>query len=139
MTNRKLLICGIWCAGMCRNTRLMKYRSLMIVWKGSSIHNWNPLHCHNWRKHAKCTAKAKLCQEIIIIIIIIITFITFMPETNHVSRVYSVAAVLNLQFVLHAVLFHTWNMFCTSTLVLYEVCVQCTIWLFFVVPCFVPF
>jgi hypothetical protein len=43
---------------------------------------------------------------IIIIIIIIILFITFMqgvynytPATNHVSRVYSVAAVLYLQFV----------------------------------------
>ena len=131
-----MLICGIWCTGMCRNIWLMKYRSLMIVWKGSSIHNWNPHPCHGWRKHAKCTAKAKLCQVIIIIIIII--FITFIPETNHVSRVYSVA-VLYLQFVLHAVLFHTLNMSCTFTLVLSEVCVQCPIWLFFVVPCFVLF
>jgi len=49
---------------------------------------------------------------IIIITIIIILVITFMngiynyvPETNHVSRVYSVAAVLYLQFVLHVMLF----------------------------------
>jgi len=49
----------------------------------------------------------------IIIIIIIILVITFMksiysliPETNHVSRVYSVAAVLFLQFVLSVMLFH---------------------------------
>ena len=49
---------------------------------------------------------------IIIIIIIIIHLITFMrgiynyiPETNHVSRVYSVAAILYLQFVLHVMLF----------------------------------
>ena len=49
---------------------------------------------------------------IIIIIIIITLYITFMeaiynyiPETNHVSGVYSVAAVLYLQFVLHAILF----------------------------------
>ena len=62
---------------------------------------------------------------IIIIIIIIILVITFMqgiynyipvkylltyllhgvPETNHVSRVYSVAAVLYLQSVLHVMLF----------------------------------
>jgi hypothetical protein len=49
---------------------------------------------------------------IIIIIIIIILVITFMqgmynyiPETNQVSRVYSVAAVLCLQFVLHVMLF----------------------------------
>jgi hypothetical protein len=47
----------------------------------------------------------------IIIIIIIIFFIAFMqgiynyiPETNHVSRVYSVAAVLYLQFVLRVML-----------------------------------
>jgi hypothetical protein len=48
---------------------------------------------------------------IIIIIIIIIPVIAFMqgiynyiPETNHVSRVYSVAAVLYLQSVLHVTL-----------------------------------
>jgi hypothetical protein len=29
----------------------------------------------------------------------------YIPETNHVSRVYSVAAVLYLQFVLHVMLF----------------------------------
>ena len=47
-----------------------------------------------------------------IITIFIILFITFMqgiynyvPETNHVSKVYSVAAVLCLQFVLHVMLF----------------------------------
>jgi hypothetical protein len=49
---------------------------------------------------------------IIIIIIIMLYYITFMlgiynciPETNHVSRVYSVAAVLYLHFVLHVMLF----------------------------------
>jgi len=49
---------------------------------------------------------------IIIIIIIIIHVITFMqgiynyiPETNHVYRVYSVAALLYLQFMLHVMLF----------------------------------
>jgi hypothetical protein len=52
------------------------------------------------------------CPRIIIIIIIITPVITFMqgiynyiPETNHVSRVYLVVAVLYLQFVLHAMLF----------------------------------
>jgi hypothetical protein len=29
----------------------------------------------------------------------------YIPETNHASRVYSVAAVLYLQFVLHVMLF----------------------------------
>jgi len=51
-------------------------------------------------------------RGLIIIIIIIIHVITFMqgiynhiPEINHVYRVYSVAAVLYLQFVLHVMLF----------------------------------
>jgi hypothetical protein len=47
---------------------------------------------------------------IIIIIILVITFLqgiyNYVPETNHLSRVYSVAAVLYLQFVLHVTLFH---------------------------------
>jgi hypothetical protein len=44
------------------------------------------------------------------IIILVITFMqgiyNYIPETNHVSRVYSVAGVLYLQFVLHVMLFH---------------------------------
>jgi len=54
----------------------------------------------------------------------------YIPETNHVSRVYSVAAVLYLQFALRVMLFRLWNMFCTFTLALSAVCVQCRIWLF---------
>jgi hypothetical protein len=46
---------------------------------------------------------------IIIIIILVITFMqgiyNYIPETNHVSRVYSVAFVLYLQSVLHVMLF----------------------------------
>ena len=42
----------------------------------------------------------------------------YTPKTNHVSRVYSVAAVLYLQFMLHVILFRLWNMFCTFTLAL---------------------
>jgi hypothetical protein len=42
------------------------------------------------------------------IIIIIITFMqavnNYIPQTNHVSEVYSVAAILYLQFVLHVML-----------------------------------
>jgi len=41
----------------------------------------------------------------------------YIPHTNHVSRVYSVAAVLYLQFVLHVMIFRPWNVFCTYTLV----------------------
>jgi hypothetical protein len=63
--------------------------------------------------------------HIIIIIIIIITIlvIAFMQgiynyilEKKHVSRIYSVAAVLYLQFVLHVMLLHPFNMCCTFTL-----------------------
>ena len=46
---------------------------------------------------------------IIIIIILVITFMTgiynYIPETNPVSRVYSVAGVIYLQFVLLVMLF----------------------------------
>jgi hypothetical protein len=46
---------------------------------------------------------------IIIIIILVTTFIrgiyTYIPEINHVFRVYIVAAVLYLQSVLHVMLF----------------------------------
>ena len=42
----------------------------------------------------------------------------YIPETILFSRVYSVAAVLYLQFVLHVMLFHLRNMFCTFTLLL---------------------
>ena len=55
------------------------------------------------------------------------------PETIPVSRVYSVAAVLNVQFMLHVFLFRSLNMFCTFTLALSAVCVQCPMWLFFAV------
>jgi hypothetical protein len=40
----------------------------------------------------------------------------YMPETNHVSKVQSVVAVLFLQFVLYVMLFRLLNIFCTFTL-----------------------
>ena len=55
----------------------------------------------------------------------------YVHETNQVARVYTVAAVLYLQFVLHVMLFRVLNMFCTFTLVLSKVCLQCPIWLVF--------
>jgi len=58
----------------------------------------------------------------------------YVLETNSVSRVYSVAAVLYLQFSLSVMLFPMLNMFCTLTLALSEVCVQCPMWLFSPVP-----
>jgi len=66
--------------------RLVQYKPL------SSLHHGNPTN-----------------PFIIIIIILVITFMhgiyNYIPETNHVSRVYSVAAVLLLKFVLHVMLF----------------------------------
>ena len=51
-------------------------------------------------------------KKVIIIIIIIIIIITFMegisnyiPETNHVSRVYSFAAILSLQLMVYVMQF----------------------------------
>ena len=55
----------------------------------------------------------------------------YIPESNHASMVYSVAAVLYLQSVLRVMLFRPWNMFCTFTLALSDVCVQYPIWFFF--------
>ena len=62
---------------------------------------------------------------VIFIIITIIKFIIFMqgsynymPETYNVSKVYSVAAFLYLQFVLHGMLCRLLNIFNTFTLVL---------------------
>jgi hypothetical protein len=54
-----------------------------------------------------------------IITILIITFMhaiyNYVPDTNHFSRLYSVAALLQIQFMLHVMLFCPWNMFCTFT------------------------
>jgi hypothetical protein len=63
----------------------------------------------------------------IIIAIFVITFMqgihNYIPETNHLSMAYSVAAVLYLQFVLHVMLFRPWNIIRAFTLVLPRVCV----------------
>ena len=58
----------------------------------------------------------------------------YIPETNNVSRVCSVAAVLYLQFLLRVMLFPMLNI-----LVLSEVYVQCLVWFFFcssLISCF---
>jgi len=84
-----------------------------------------PKCCRPLSKSFKNTFSKSIIVIIIIIIIIIlvITFMqviyNYMPETNHVSRVYGVAAVPYLQFVLHIMLFHQWNVVCTFTLALY--------------------
>ena len=51
----------------------------------------------------------------------------YRPATNHVSRVYSFAAVLYLQFVLHVMLLRPSNKFFSFTLIRSEIRVQCPI------------
>jgi len=63
----------------------------------------------------------------------------YVIETILPSTVYSVAAVLYLQSVLHVMLFRPCNVFCTFTSALTAVCVQCQILLFFAVPYFPAF
>jgi hypothetical protein len=57
-----------------------------------------------------------------IIIIFVITFMqgiyNYISETTHVSGLYSIAAVLYLQFVLHVILFRPWSVFLNFTLAL---------------------
>ena len=62
----------------------------------------------------------------------------YIAETNHTTRVHSSAAVLYLQYVLHEMLFRMLNIFCTFTLVLSAVRMQCTKWPFFFL-CFLDF
>ena len=78
-----------------------------------------------------------LITSIIIIIVIIISFMqgigTYIPETNYFPREYSVAAIPLLLFMVRISLVSVLNLL-YFTLVLSEVCVQCPILLFSVVP-----
>ena len=58
---------------------------------------------------------------------------THIPETNYVPREYSVAVILLFLFMVLISLLAVLNLL-YFTLVLSEVCVQCPIWLFSVVP-----
>ena len=75
------------------------------------------------RPLTKICKKVKFSPIIIIIIIFVITFMkyicNYIPETDRVSTVHSVTAVMYLQFVLHVMLFRTF------TLAFSEVCTQC--------------
>jgi len=68
---------------------------------------------------------------IILLIICMQGIYNYIPETNLVSRVYNVAAVLYLQFVIQVMLLRSRNIFRTFTLALAVVTVHCPIWLFF--------
>ena len=73
------------------------------------VYNTINSECKDYAALKKCAIMLGVLQNHIVIIFVIIfmqgTF-NYIPETNHVSRVYSVAAVLNLQFVLQVILFH---------------------------------
>ena len=58
---------------------------------------------------------------------------TYIPETNYVPREYSVAVILLLLFMVLILLVSVLNLL-YFTLVFSEVCVQCPIWMFSVVP-----
>ena len=67
---------------------------------------------------------------IILVFILMPGIYHYIPETNHVSSVYSFTAVLYLQSLLHVMLIRLRNMFCTFTPALTAVRAQCPIWLF---------
>jgi len=90
--------------------------------------------CQNWNK--------SLSHRLLLLLLFITgmqVIYNYIHKTTHVSRVYSVASVLYLQYMLHVMLFCQWNMFCAFTLVLSAVRVQCQILLFYVVPLFRAF
>jgi hypothetical protein len=72
----------------------------------------------------------------LLLLFVTITFMqvifNYIPETNNISRVFSVTIILYLQFVLYVMLFPPLNVlhFYISN----SRSVQCTIWLFSVVP-----
>jgi hypothetical protein len=66
----------------------------------------------------------------------------YIPETNLVSKVHNVTAVLYLQSVLHIMLFRLWNVFCSTTSVLttvYMCSAQCGCFLSFLNFLFSPY
>jgi len=75
----------------------------------------------------------------VLLVLFIIAFMQciykYTPGIKHVSRAYKVVAILLLQLVytVHVMLLQILK-FHTFTLVLSEVCAQCPIWPFFVVP-----
>jgi hypothetical protein len=52
---------------------------------------------------------------VVVVIVVVVSFMqgirTYIPETNHVSRVYSVAAILRVLFMVHIALSSILNSF----------------------------
>jgi hypothetical protein len=65
--------------------------------------------------------------------IIIITFMqgvySYVPDVNHVSKVYSVAGILQLQFMVHVTLLPMLNVLLYFYMSTFRIIVQCPIWL----------
>jgi hypothetical protein len=87
------------------------------------VNNTINSECKDYTVLKKCAMLGVLRIHTVIILVIIFMqgIYNYIHETNHVSRVYSVAAVLYLQFVLKVMLFHPWNMFSAFTLALFYI------------------
>jgi len=63
----------------------------------------------------------------------------YIPDTNHVSRVYSFASILYLQFMLHEMLFSMLNVLYIYINTFRGMCVMSSVAFCFVVPLFCAF
>jgi len=78
-------------------------------------------------------------SKLLLLLLLLFVFIfmqdiyNYTPETNHVPTLCTVTAILLLQYMAHVTLFHTTKLL-HRTSALYAVCVQCSVWLFCVVP-----
>ena len=90
---------------------------------------------YHYYPHTPLFPENMTSMGIIILITIMQVIYNYIPETHHVASVYSVAALLYLQSVLHVMLLPMLNdlYFYIST----SGSVQCTTWLFFAVLNFV--
>jgi len=96
---------------------VVKGQSGQLLWTGhSTLCGWSSVT--RFVAHVGFRFDIIIIIIIIIVIILVITFMqgvyNYIPETNPVSTVCSVAAVLYLQSLLHVMLFRPCNMFCTS-------------------------
>jgi len=81
-------------------------------------------------------------DALLLLLLLLLLFITtFMqgiyksvPETNHVSKVYSFAVILYIQFVLHLMLFSMLNVLCFNISTFHSKCAVPKIAVFFIFP-----
>ena len=125
--------------------------SLLLMLRAFNRYTVIPIQCQGRRRSQKKKTQRKLqCetfmiyihQSLLLLLLLLLLLQqlcllcagshTHIPETNHVPRGYIVAANLCCLWCLY-VQFLRW-FFCSFTLALSEVCVQCPIWLFSVAP-----